>query len=83
MHIIGHNKITNLLNRSIARGIVGQAYLFSGPEHLGKFTVALDFAQRLAGGNVKINPDLIIIRPEGNPARNAAHSVAGGEKRNC
>lgn len=64
MHIIGHDKITNLLNRSIARGIVGQAYLFSGPEHLGKFTVALDFAERLAGGNAEVNPDLIIIQPE-------------------
>lgn len=64
MDIIGHSKITNLLNRSITRGIVNQAYLFSGPEHLGKFTVALDFAGRLSGGDAETNPDLIIVRPE-------------------
>lgn len=64
MTIIGHNKITNLLNRSITRGIIAHAYLFSGPEHLGKFTVALDFAERLAGSNSGVNPDLIIIKPE-------------------
>ena len=81
MNIIGHDKITNLLNRSITRGIISHAYLFSGPEHVGKFTVALDFAERLAGGSAEMNPDLIIIKPEVDPARNATHSVAGGEKK--
>jgi len=64
MEIIGHNKIINLLNKSIIRGTISQSYLFSGPEHLGKFTVALDFAERLSGGNAELNPDLIIIKPE-------------------
>jgi DNA polymerase III subunit delta' len=64
MDIIGHNKIINLLNKSIIRGTISQAYLFSGSEHLGKFTVALDFAERLAGGSAETNPDLIIIKPE-------------------
>jgi DNA polymerase-3 subunit delta' len=64
MNIIGHNKILDLLNKSIVRGTIAQAYLFSGPEHLGKFAVALDFAGRLAGGNAETNPDLIIIKPE-------------------
>jgi len=64
--IIGHKKILDLLNKSIIRGTIAQAYLFSGPEHLGKFTVALDFAGRLAGGNAQTNPDLIIIKPEIN-----------------
>lgn len=64
MDIIGHQKILELLNKSIVRGTIAQAYLFSGPEHLGKFTVALDFAQRLSGSSLEINPDLIVIRPE-------------------
>ncbi|MFA4817633.1 MAG: hypothetical protein WC608_02780 [Parcubacteria group bacterium] len=64
MNIIEHSKITSLLNKSIIRGTISQAYLFSGPEHLGKFTVALDFAGRLVGGSMEINPDLIIIKPE-------------------
>jgi DNA polymerase-3 subunit delta' len=66
MNIIGHGKIINLLNKSIVRGAISQAYLFSGPEHLGKFTVALNFAERLAGENTGVNPDLIIIKPEIN-----------------
>ncbi len=64
MEIIGHQKILELLNKSIVRGTIAQAYLFSGLEHLGKFTVALDFAERLSGANTGVNPDLIIIKPE-------------------
>lgn len=56
MNIIGHKKILDLLNKSIVRGTIVHAYLFSGPEHVGKFTVALDFAERLAGGNAEIHP---------------------------
>jgi DNA polymerase III subunit delta' len=64
MPIIGHKKILDLLNKGIVRGTIAQTYLFSGPEHSGKFTVALDFAERLSGGNADMNPDLIIIQPE-------------------
>jgi len=65
MKIIGHKKIINLLDRSIEKGNVAQAYIFSGPVGVGKFTVALDFAKKLLEGNgEKINPDLIIVAPE-------------------
>lgn len=64
MEIIGHQKIKNLLDRAIAKGAVAQAYLFSGPESVGKFTLALDFAQKLIGSEEKINSDLIILKPE-------------------
>jgi len=62
--IIGHQKILNFLDRSIEKNTVSQAYLFSGPEHLGKFTVAIDFAQKLTGSDKKINPDIAIVAPE-------------------
>jgi DNA polymerase III subunit delta' len=65
MKIIGHQKITNFLSRSLEKNAIAQAYLFSGPEHVGKFTVALDFAKKITGEPAaKINPDLIIIEPE-------------------
>lgn len=65
MNIIGHKKIVDFLDKSVRTGNVVHAYLFSGPEHLGKFTVALDFAKRLSGGkNEKINPDIIVVSPE-------------------
>lgn len=65
MDIIGHQKIIKYLDKSIEKDALAQAYLFSGPEHLGKFSVALEFARKITGGeNQKINPDIIIIAPE-------------------
>jgi DNA polymerase-3 subunit delta' len=63
--IIGHSKIIKLLARSIEKNNFSQAYIFSGPIGVGKFTVAMDFAKKLTGQeNGKINPDIIIIEPE-------------------
>lgn len=64
MDIIGHNKILNLLDKAIAKNSVAQAYLFSGPESVGKFTVALDFAEKITPSASKINPNLAVIAPE-------------------
>ena len=64
MKIIGHQKIISLLDKSIAKNAVAQAYLFSGPEHVGKFTVALNFAYKIIGSQEKINPDLVVLKPE-------------------
>ena len=63
--IIGHQKIINFLDKSIEREKISGAYLFCGPENAGKFTVALDFANKITGGNNQaVNPDIIIIAPE-------------------
>lgn len=71
MNIVGHQKIINLLDRAIAKDAVSHAYLFSGSESVGKFTVALDFAEKLIGNpstdstsSPQANPDLISIKPE-------------------
>ncbi len=45
--IIGHQKIIQFLNKSIANDKLAHAYLFVGAEHLGKRTVALEFAKAL------------------------------------
>ncbi len=47
MPIIGHQKIISLLNKSIKKGKIVQSYLFSGPESVGKFTLARLFAECL------------------------------------
>jgi DNA polymerase-3 subunit delta' len=64
MNIVGHQKITDFLTKSIERNSISQAYLFCGPEHLGKFMVALDFAKKITGSNKEINPDIMIVSPE-------------------
>ncbi|MCD6149330.1 DNA polymerase III subunit [bacterium] len=48
--MVGHQKIIKLLSRSIEKNKVAQAYLFSGPEGVGKFTLAEKFAKSLISG---------------------------------
>jgi len=65
MNIVGHKKIIDFLENSIRKNVLSHAYLFSGPEHVGKFTVAREFSKQLSGNrNFEVNPDIIVIRPE-------------------
>jgi DNA polymerase-3 subunit delta' len=65
MNIIGHQKIIKFLDKSIEKDKISHAYLFCGPAHLGKFTLALDFASKITNGNgEKINADIVIVEPE-------------------
>lgn len=45
--VVGHNKAVSLLQRSLERGTLAHAYLFVGPPHVGKMTLALTLAQAL------------------------------------
>jgi DNA polymerase-3 subunit delta' len=45
--VIGHQKVIDFLNKSIVGNRLAHAYLFSGPAHLGKMDVALEFAKAL------------------------------------
>jgi DNA polymerase-3 subunit delta' len=45
--IIGHQAAVELLQRSIATGQIGHAYLLSGPQGIGRRTLARTFAQAL------------------------------------
>jgi DNA polymerase-3 subunit delta' len=62
MNIIGHKKILDLLSRAVIKNNTAQTYLFSGFLGVGKFQVALYFAERILGQNQdKISDDLIIL----------------------
>lgn len=67
--IIGHKNIRERLRRSAESGKAAQAYLFYGPESVGKFLVAKEFAIGLIGasgfedGDEKDPLDLLILRP--------------------
>jgi DNA polymerase III gamma/tau subunit len=74
MNFIGNSKIVSLLHKSLEKDKVNHAYIFSGPEHLGKFLLASMFAESLVL-NSKLNEndisekneakfDMIIIEPE-------------------
>jgi DNA polymerase III subunit delta' len=45
--IIGQARAVSLLERSLAAGSLAHAYLFVGPEHAGKMTLAVNLAQAL------------------------------------
>ncbi len=45
--IIGQTRAVSLLQRSLERGSPAHAYLFVGPHHVGKMTLALKLAQAL------------------------------------
>ena len=45
--VTGHDKAVYLLRQSLNKGAVAHAYLFVGPPHVGKMTLALGLAQAL------------------------------------
>jgi hypothetical protein len=70
--IIGNRKIRERLRKGVEKGRVANAYLFYGPERVGKFAAAREFALELigrtgfSGGPDKGRDpvDLIVLRPE-------------------
>jgi len=52
--IVGHDWVVRLLSNSVAHGRIGHAYLFTGPEQIGKMTLARTLAQAL---NCEAAPD--------------------------
>ena len=62
----GHNEIKNLLNKQISSGIFPHAYLFTGPEAVGKKNLALEFAKVvLKADKLENHPDFQILDSEG------------------
>jgi len=45
--VVGQTRTVSLLQRSLEQGVVAHAYLFIGPPHVGKMTLALDLAKAL------------------------------------
>ena len=45
--VVGQNRAVSLLEHSLERKVVAHAYLFVGPPHVGKMTLALNLAQAL------------------------------------
>lgn len=74
-HLLGHQQIVAQLKHALAEKRLAQAYLFSGPKGVGKFSTAkalatelLSDAKNLLASQQKItreqHPDLLIVRPE-------------------
>ncbi len=65
--IVGHKEVCQFLARSIEAGRVAHAYLFVGPEGVGKMTMARAFALGLLRGDggkvlsVDVHPDVVFM----------------------
>lgn len=45
--VVGQSRAVSFLQRSLEKGILANAYLFTGPPHVGKMTLALELARAL------------------------------------
>ena len=65
--IIGHQKQWNFLKKRAAQGDFSHAYLFCGPEQVGKKKMALEWASLLVGKEMPKfqHPDLLFLESEG------------------
>ena len=74
MKFVGNKKVVDMLARAIRNGRIGHAYIFSGPEHVGKFTLAKMFAlHAISGSELDLDIDnfdkealfdLLVVKPE-------------------
>lgn len=62
--LIGHHKQKRYFNQVIANGALGHAYLFSGPEMIGKKFFALELVKNILGKDFTQNPDFKLIAPK-------------------
>lgn len=86
MQFIGNAKAVHVLERSLEKQCVAQTYLFVGPDHVGKCTLALAFARSLAGDapfNIAAEGEIsqgdfniIILRPEREEQRGVVKEKA-------
>ncbi len=81
--VIGHEWAAELLERAIARDQLSHAYLFTGPEGVGKTTLGLAFAQALLCPEefpcpecptcrriaARVHPDVWTVEPSGQVLR--------------
>jgi DNA polymerase-3 subunit delta' len=62
--LIGHDKQKKYFASLIKNKALGNAYIFTGPEMIGKKTFALELAKTLFGDDFHQNPDFKLIAPK-------------------
>jgi len=76
--IFGHDAIKNILNKQLSAGVFPHAYLFIGPQGVGKRTLALEFAQKILGtDNLTNHPDFLELNEEGEITMEPALAFIG------
>ncbi len=57
----GHENVKKVLDLQINSGNLAHAYLFFGPQGVGKKKTALEFAQKILGSTLSAHPDFSIL----------------------
>ncbi|MFA5990646.1 MAG: hypothetical protein WC794_00160 [Candidatus Doudnabacteria bacterium] len=64
--IFGHETIKNILDKQLNAGVFPHAYLFVGPQGVGKKALGIELAQKILGAeNVAGHPDFLLLDVEG------------------
>jgi DNA polymerase-3 subunit delta' len=61
--IVGHKKEREILRKIFESGKIPHAFLFSGPEGVGKKKMAFEFASWVLGQNLSSHPDFFFVQP--------------------
>jgi len=69
-NIIGHKNVTSFLEKSLKNEEISHAYLFYGPAHLGKKTVAEKFSEAVLGQPILNHPDVYLVARERDEKEN-------------
>ncbi|MCK5412863.1 MAG: hypothetical protein KAI57_00645 [Candidatus Pacebacteria bacterium] len=83
-NILGNKKIINMLQKSYNTGKLSHAYLFEGPDHIGKKTFALEFCKLVLEDitdDIEKNSDLMILRPDEDKKQIAIEQIRNLEKK--
>lgn len=65
--IIGHESVVALFDRLIQNGQLSHAYCFTGPDHIGKYTLASEVAAqylKIGRSQLDLHPDVYQLSPE-------------------
>lgn len=78
-NFIGNQRAVNCLQKIVHKDTFCQPFIFSGPENLGKTTLALDLAAHLLNcdNNVIQNPDLLLIGFDDNKVGASVDDIRG------
>ena len=82
--IIGNERIAHILEKSYRSGKLSHAYLFDGPCHIGKKTLALGFCRLLLNDereNIVDNVDLMILGPDEDKKQISVEKIRELEKK--
>jgi DNA polymerase-3 subunit delta' len=80
MQIIGHKKQRQFLKKIVNSGKIPRTLLFTGPEKIGKKTIALEMISSVFGAKTSDHPDFTLIEPQLKSLKQKKNNKDKGEK---